>query len=82
MREKVGWIAGIVEAVKRLQQILARKPCVPLRPLDACDLLLNSLFVSIRHRPRVGEEAAGTSVARARVRRPAYRPLPYPILAC
>ncbi|HEV3323246.1 MAG TPA: hypothetical protein VG147_13775, partial [Solirubrobacteraceae bacterium] len=51
MREKVGRVSSIVEALKRLKQILARKPCVPLRSLDARDLLLNSLRVSIRHRP-------------------------------
>jgi hypothetical protein len=59
MREQMGRVSGVVKAVECLEQILARKSCVPRGPLDACDLLLNSLRVSIRHRPRVGEEAAG-----------------------
>lgn len=40
MREKVGRISRIVEAIQRLEQILAREPRMALGPLDACNLLI------------------------------------------
>jgi hypothetical protein len=47
MREEMRRIAGVVEAVKRLEQVLAREPCVPLRPLNTRNLLLDSLSIAV-----------------------------------